>query len=194
MADMLASAEDLASVLKRSFDIYDTATAVLALEAATAVVQAAAGQLIVRGTTTETAWGGSDRVLRLKQRPVVSVASVTYGGSLLSQGTASGTWRLAADGLWRDIGWTEYVSEPSPVEVVYTYGYEVTDQAIQLARGVTLSIARGLFTNPDGVSRESIDDYSVQYEHAAAALDATPHTKAALRRMYGSKAAMVRIV
>lgn len=192
MADLLATPEDLASALQRDLD---TASATLALEIATAVVQAAAGQRIVRvADAEEVAWGGSDQVLRLTQRPIVSVTSVTYAGSLLSQGTASGTWRRSSDGLWRDLGWTECSWEPSEVAVVYTHGYLSTDQEIQLGRGVALSLARGLFTNPDGAVREQIDDYAVAYAEAATALDAAPGMAARLRKQYGLKAGMVRVV
>ena len=191
MADLLATPVDLAAALQRDVD---TASATLALEVATAVVQAAAGQRIVRATTTETTYGDTDQVLRLKQRPVRSVTSVTYGGTLLSQGTASGTWRLTSGGLWRDAGWIDAVGEPYPTVVVYEAGYETTEQEIQLGRGVCLSIARGLFTNPDGVTREQIDDYSVAYAEAAAAMDAASGMAARLRKFYGSKAGLVRIV
>lgn len=190
MADTLATPADLATALQRDVD---TASATLALEVATAVVQAAAGQRIVRATTTETAWGGVDRVLRLKQRPIISITSVTYNGSLLAQGTASGTWRMAANGLWRDLGWAECAGEPLGTTVVYVAGYLATDQEIQLGRGVTLSIARGLFANPDGTIREQIDDYSVAYAEAEAAMDAQPSLVARLRKQYGQKAGLVRI-
>jgi hypothetical protein len=192
VADLLATPADLASLLQRDVD---TASATLALEVCTAVVQAAARQRIVRATTTdETVWGGTGRVLVLPQRPVVSVASVTYGGSALTQGTASGTWRIAPDGIWRDIGWTECAGEPSPVLVTWTHGYLTTDQGIQLGRGFTLSLARGLFTNPDGTVREQIDDYAVAYAEAEAALEARSGATALLRSQYGRKAGMVRIV
>jgi hypothetical protein len=192
MADLLASDIDLASALQRDVD---TASAILALEVSTAVVQAAAGQRIVRATSTaRTVWGGSDRLLVLPERPVVSVAAVSYGGSALSEGTASGTWRLAPNGIWRDIGWTEVTGEPSPVDVTWTHGYLPADQEIELGRGFTLSLARGLFTNPDGTIREQIDDYSVAYAEASAALEARPGMGALLRRQYGRRAGMVRIV
>lgn len=192
MADQLASDEDLASSLQRDVD---TASAILAIEVATAVVQAAAGQRIVRATSTDLViWGGTDSVLLLPERPVVSVASVSYGGSALTEGTASGTWRLTRDGIWRDVGWTELAGEPSPVTVTWTHGYLTDDQGIQLGRGVTLSLARGLFTNPDGVTREQIDDYAVAYAEASASLAAQPALTALLRKQYGRKAAMVRVM
>lgn len=192
MADLLASDTDLASALQRDLD---TASAILALEVCTAVVQAAAGQRIVRVVDDAvTLWGGTNSVLRLPERPVVSVATVTYGGVLLSEGTGTGTWRLDPNGIWRDLGWIECPGEPWPTGVVYTHGLTVDQQDIQLARGTTLSLAKGLMTNPDGTIRESIDDYSVAYAEAEAALEMRPGAKDRLRKKYGRKAGMVRIV
>jgi hypothetical protein len=190
MADMLATPEDLASLLQHDVD---TASATLAIEICTAVVQAACGgRRIVRVVDdSEEVWGGSDRILRLKNAPIVSVTSVTYGGVLLSEGTASGTWRRAKYGIWRDLGWTECSLEPSPVTVVYTHGLLAGDQGLQLGRGAVLGLSRGLFENPTGVVREQIDDYSVAYAEAQAALDASPALKALLRKQYGPKARMV---
>lgn len=191
MADLLASASDLASALQHDVD---TASATLALEACTAAIQAACGgRRIVRVVDdSEEIWGSTDRVLRLKNAPIVSIGSVTYNGSTLTQGTASGTWRRAKYGIWRDLGWLEVCGEPLPTTVVYTHGYLSTDQAIQLARGTCWGLARGLFENPSGVViREQIDDYSVAYAEAEAALDAAPSLKALLRKQYGPKARMV---
>lgn len=193
MADKLASREDLAAALQHDVD---NASADLALEVSTAVVQAAAGQRIIRvADETAIVYGGSDRTLVLPERPVVSITSVTYNGSLLTQGTASGTWRITADGIWRDLGWAECAWEPAPgTTVVYTHGYLSTEQGIQLGRGVCLSLARGLFENPNGAVREQIDDYAVAYAEAATALDVMPGMTARLRKQYGLKAGMVRIV
>jgi hypothetical protein len=52
----------------------------------------------------------------------------------------------------------------------------------------------GLFVNPSGVVREQIDDYAVAYAEADAALAAQPSLMALLRRQYGRKAAMVRVM
>lgn len=205
MADQLASPSDLASLLQTDVD---TASATLAIEVATSVVQAAAGQRLVLVTDdSETVYGGTDRVLALSQRPVVSITSVTFNGTLLTQGTACGTWRITPGGLWRDLGWSEcswvggswvdrsWGGAPAPATVVvYTHGYAAGAQELQLARGATLSIARGLFGNPTGATSEKIDDYSVAYAEAAAALDASPGLAARLRKQYGTKAGMVRIL
>lgn len=198
MADMFASDEDLASLLQRGVD---TASAVLAMEISTAVVQAAAdGQrILLVEDDEEEVWGGTGSELPLTQRPIVAVSSVTYAGSALSQGTTSGTWRRSSNGIWRDLGWAEVTHEPSLVTVVYTHGYDPAGsdrdkQALQLARGASLSLARGLFTNPDGTIREQIDDYAVAYEKASAALDASPALKNLIRKQYGRKAALVRVI
>lgn len=194
MADQLATPEDLAALLQKDLD---EASAVLAVEVSTAVVQAAAGGqriLLVEGTE-ETVWGGPEMYLRLSQRPVVSVASVTYDGSALTAGTASGTYRLTSAGLWRDLGWTGcWADGPVATTVVYTHGYADGDQALQLARGAVLSLARGLFENPTGATQERIDDYAVAYAAAQAALDAQPGVKALLRRQYGRRAGLARVV
>jgi hypothetical protein len=192
VADQLASPADLASLVQADVD---TASATLAVEVATALVQSVVGQRLVQVLNdTEIVYGGTDRTLRLSQRPVTAVTSVTYGGVLLSEGTASGTWRLSPAGLWRDLGWTEYACDPSPVTVVYSHGYAPGAQELQLARGFTLALARGLFVNPSGVVREQIDDYQVAYAEAAAAVEASPGMAAALRRQYGRKAGLVRII
>jgi hypothetical protein len=123
---------------------------------------------------------------------------VTSAGSALTQGTASGTWRSSAQGIWRDLGWTEVYGEPSPITVVYTHGYDPAgsardQQALQLARSVTLSLARNLFENPGGIVREQIDDYAVAYDQATNQLDAAASLKVLLRKQYGPKARMVSI-
>lgn len=192
MADQLATRTDLAALVQADVD---NASADLALEIATSIVQAAVGQrLIQAGEFTEVVYGGTDRTLVLSQRPVGTVTSVSYNGTVLTAGTASGTYRLTPDGLWRDIGWTDCAWEPWPVTVVYTPGYPDGSQDLELARGVTLSLARGLFVNPSGAVREQIDDYAVAYSEAAAAFEALPSLLVALRRKYGRKAGMVRVL
>lgn len=193
MADQLASPEDLASAVQADVD---TASAVLAVEIATAVVQAACGgRRIVRVIDdSEEVWGGGDQLLRLKNAPIVSITSVTYNGSTLAQGTASGTWRRAKCGLWRDLGWAETYGEPLATTVVYTHGFADGQQELQLGRGAALGLAKGLFQSPSGVViREQIDDYSVAYAEASAALEASPSLKGLLRKQYGPKARLVSV-
>jgi hypothetical protein len=195
MADQLATPSDLASLLQKDVD---TASATLAIEVCTAVVQNAAdGQRILRVTgEAATVTGTTERYLRLPQWPVVSVAAVTLDGATITAGvpgSGSTTYRLVGNRLWRGCGWQTYWCEPSTVGVTYTHGYDVGDQLLQLARGAVLSLARGLFENPSGVASERIDDYAVAYAAADAALEAAPALKSAIRKQYGPKARMVRV-
>lgn len=195
MADMLASLVDLATLLGKTVDDpLDNSSGTLALEVATAVVQSAAGARIVRVVDdTVTVSGGLGSYLRLPEAPVISVASATLDGVSLSAGTASGTYRLTADGrVYRDLGWAA-TCEPSTAVFVYTHGYLSTDQGIQVGRSACLSVAATAYENPLSATSERIDDYAVTYERAAAAMDASPALRAMLRRTYGRKAGLVSI-
>ncbi|NUS53829.1 MAG: hypothetical protein HOV66_03050 [Streptomycetaceae bacterium] len=195
MADQLASPSDLAALVQHDVD---TASAMLAIEICTAVVQAAAdGQRIVQVVgDTATVVGTPEQFLRLPQWPVTAVSAVTLDGVALTAGAAgsgAATYRLVGDRLYRGSGWQTYCWEPSAVAFTYTHGYATGDQRLQLGRGAVLSLGRGLFENPSGVVREQIDDYAVAYAEAQAALDASPALKAAIRKTYGPRARMVRI-
>ena len=191
MADQLATPSDLASAVQMDVD---TASAILAIEVSTAVVQAACGgRRIVRVVDdTEEVWGGTDRILRLKNWPIDTIGSVSYNGSSISQGTGSGSWRRSKYGIYRDLGWIECASEPLPTTVVYTHGYAPGTQDLQLGRGTVISLSKGLFISPNGVViREQIDDYAVAYAEASASLEASPSLVKLLRKQYGPKARMV---
>lgn len=198
MADMLATPEDLASLLQKDID---TASATLALEISTAVVQGAAGgQRIVQvaGDVMATI-GTTEQYLRLPQWPVTSISAVTIDGVALTAGapgSGGDTYRLVGDRrLWRGCGWQTYCGEPSAVGFTCTHGYAAGRQELQLGRGAALSLARGLFIAADGtVVREQIDDYAVAYAEVEAALDAKPALKTAIRKQYGTKAGMVRVM
>jgi hypothetical protein len=200
MADMLASLEDLASLLGRDANNpINNASGTLALEVCTAVVQSAAdGQRIVQVVAdTATVTGTTEQFLRLPQWPVTAVSSVTLDGTALTAGapgSGASTYRLVGDRLYRGSGWQTYCGEPSTVSFVYTHGYATGRQELQLGRGTALSLARGLYENPSGVASEKIDDYAIAYAAAAAALDASPALKAAIQKQYGPKARMVRIL
>jgi hypothetical protein len=196
VADQLASPSDLASLLQKDVD---TASATLAIEVCTAVVQAAAdGQRIVQVVgDTATVTGTTEQWLRLPQWPVTAVSLVALDGTALTAGlpgSGASTYRLVGDRLYRGSGWQTYCGEPSTVSFTFTHGYATGDQRLQLGRGAVLSLGRGLFENPSGVISEKIDDYAVAYAAADAALDASPALKAAIQKQYGPKARMVRIL
>lgn len=198
MADTLATAADLAAVLQVDVADIPSATATLLLECATAVVQqAAGGQRIIQvvGDTAELL-GTTDSWLDLPQIPVTAVTSVVLDGVTLTAGTAASattTYRLVGNRLWRYDGWQNYVGVPSDVVVVYTHGYAAGAQQLQLGRNACLSLAKAGFTNPSGVSSESIDDYSLTYNTMSASMEASPYLQAAIRKAYGRRAGLARI-
>src|SRR4051812_25441561 len=118
MADMFATAADLAAALQQAVD---TSTATLLIEAGTAVVQAAAGgQRIIEATDSITIMGTSDSWLALPQVPVTAVSSVVMDGITLTLGAAGSgayTYRRHGSRLWRGDGWQTYFDEPSTIVV-----------------------------------------------------------------------------
>lgn len=197
MADQLATPSDLASLLQKDVD---TASATLAVEVCTAVVQAAAdGQRIVQVTgdteVIDLDAGFCSPYLYLTQKPVTAVISASVGVTAVTDFSV----QLSRGRLWRLAGWRSttvpyWSISPSTATVVYTHGYAAGDQRLQLARGAVLSLARGLFDNPTGAASEKIDDYAVTYAAAEAALEAAPALKKAIRKQYGPKARMVRVL
>lgn len=191
--DMLATEADLAAALQIGVDELDSTAAQLALECATSIVQAVVGQrlVLVLDDPFEVA-APSSSVLLLPESPVTAVSSVLLDGVPLALGTASGTYRLTSGGLWRDLGWAS-CSGPTMVSGVYSHGRPVGHQELQLARSAALSLAKGAYTNPDGVFSEKTDDYSVAYEKAAIAMEASPFLRSALHKQYGPRAGFVAV-
>lgn len=188
MADQLATPEDLAALLQMDLDL---ATATVVIEAATAVVQEAAGRppqrLVLVENDEATLLGTTDSWLDLPQRPVTDVTSVTLDGGLITDHTRFGSR------LWRSCGWAASACAPSTVQVVYSHGYPPGHQVLQLARSAVLSLARVTYANPTGQTSERLDDYAVAYAAVAAAMEASPHLRAGIRRQYGRGAGLVRI-
>lgn len=181
MADMLCSTDDLASLLGLG-DTIDTDRATLLIECGTAVVQAAAGYRLVRvvdgeceRTGTASAW------LALPEHPVVSVASVELDGEALTAGT---DYRLFGSTLRRTCGWLADDGDLSRVSVVYTHGYDTSDQRLQFARGAVLGLIRDVYGNPEGLRVEKLDDWSATYAELSRHMDGTPALRKALRRFY----------
>lgn len=210
MADQIATPEDLASFLQQDLD---RSTATLLLEVSTAVVQqAAAGQRIVEVVDDVCSiMSTSDSFLHLPQIPVTAVKSVVLDGRTLTVGT---DYKVFGNRLWRADGWQTNVGwaygwdwrpsyapqgapwsgqEPSLSAIVYSHGYPAGRQELQLGRGSALALCRGAYINPSGAVSERIDDYAVAFEAMAAAMEGTPHLRAALRKAYGRRAGLVRI-
>jgi hypothetical protein len=201
VADQLITPAELASLLQQDVD---TATANLVINAATAAVQGACGKIpqrLVRVIDdTAELIGLTSSYLRLPQRRVVSITSVTLDGTAVTAGAPGSlptTYRLVGNQLWRTNGWQTYIGEPSNVDVVYTHGYLAGDQRLELARGAVGAISKSMYINPAGVASEKIDDYAVSYakalSEAQGQLDASPFLGKALRNQYGPETDLVRL-
>lgn len=197
MADKLATAEDLASILQDS--AVDASTADLLLECATAVVQAAAGgQRIVQVEDDEVTLYLDDYddvgYLTLPQRPVTAVSTVLIGETAVTDYYP----QFSRNRLYRADGWRStlvlYGDQPSTVTVTYTHGYAPGDQRLQLARSATLMLASRGYVNPTGAIREQSDDYAVQYAEMVARMEAHPNLTRSLRAHYGSASSSVRLI
>lgn len=210
MADQLCTPEDLASAMQQDLDL---ASAVLAIECSTAVVQEAAGQRIVQVLNDSmTLLGTTDSWLDLPQIPVTAVISVVRDGVALTLGA---DYKVFGNRLWSRSGWQASYGwyggdwrpsygdswlgpEPGTVVVVNNHGHAPGAQELQLARNATLALAAKAYSTPTpGVQSESIDDYTISYAvssaAATAAMDASPYLKSALRKQYGRRGGLVRI-
>jgi hypothetical protein len=192
---MLATVEDLASILLR--DDVDRSKATLLIEISTALVQTAAGNQRIVEVVDDTfdIMGTPDRFLALPQIPVTDVTAVTIDG------VAPTHWKRFGDRLWRHQGWmtcasnptTRYWDEPPNVVGTYSHGRPAGSQDLQLGRGAALGLIKGVYGNPTGATSLKIDDYAVMYEKLSAQMDASPFLAAALRSKYGRRAGLVRI-
>lgn len=193
MADQLASARQLAEALGETIDGSVAATL---LAAATAAVQAAAGQRLVAVTDDEVSiLGSTDAWLTLPQGPVTAVGSVALDGTDVAAGTASGTYRRVGVGLWRDLGWAACASAPSVVTVVYSHGWPAGAQELEFARAATLSIAKGAYRRASAAEASGDGGATARAlrDAAEAELVASPSVRTALRRQYGRRAGVVRL-
>lgn len=191
MADMLCAPEDVASLLEQDLDAYKT---IMLVEAATAVVQEAAGRPPQRIVEVEDdpfeLLGDIGSWISLPQRPVQSIASLELDGETLTEGE---DFQRFGARLWRECGWQPKRWTPSKIAGVYTHGYPEGDQRLQLARAAVLSLVRGVYGNPEGAIAVRIDDYSASYAKFSASMDATEYLQKALQRQYGRRADLVRL-
>lgn len=207
MADMLATPQQLALLMRDTGLDEDLAT--LLLELATGEVQAMARQrlILVEDDPFEIEVYGPATVFELPERPVSAVSQVTIDGLAVDEGTDAGEWRRASGAyrLHRDCGWG--CRWPSFVAGVYTHGYtlpvqgspdtglELGDPGLVPAQNAVLGLARLTASNASGVLSESIDDYRVQFANSLAEIvAASDNLRASLQRTYGIRAGGVRVL
>ncbi|HMV73261.1 MAG TPA: hypothetical protein PKB00_01690 [Microthrixaceae bacterium] len=142
-----------------------------------AVLTAAAGQAIASTTYTDVTLIPYEGVIYFPQRPVTDVASVSFAGEELTEGsdyrwTPGGNGRPAKlirrfggiDSYWQTIaGFPGVASPPADVVVTYTAGWETVPAILA---GIVVAVTRAAFDNggSDGVVSESAGPFSVTYE------------------------------
>jgi hypothetical protein len=164
---------DLAAYLQQDID---TASATIARTMATGVITGYTNQLIESATYTHLLPINADRTLRLPQRPVTAVTSVTVDGSALTVDT-DWDWNGYGDLIVLD-GWSPSNEDEWQATVVYTAGHATVPDDIT---AVALSVAGRLFNATPGLVSEAIDDYRAQYA-AGAAVGLLDHEKQILRK------------
>jgi hypothetical protein len=165
-APRIIDVEDLGDFLGQDIPT-DDAQADLACDIAGRVVRSKLRQTVTFVADDEVAFEGvTDDRIRLPERPVVEVSSVTVDGatfpdtgySLIGEEIVlvpdSGTWASIASGLG------SFGGRGALVVVVYSHGFAVVPDDI---RGLALSIASRIYRNPAGATSESILSYSVAY-------------------------------
>ncbi len=173
---LLITTEDLATLLQ---DTVDESHASLACALASGIVSGYTGQTIALTVHTHTLPVTQGGVVVLPQRPVRAVDTVTVDGVDLA--ADAWTW----DGMSPQViipalayrrrvalGTVAYIPQLTSTDVTatveYTAGYaEVPDDV----RAVALGQAAAIVRNPDGLSSESVADYSRSWDRAAGALN-----------------------
>lgn len=172
----LITGQDLATYLQITYSGSDAALS-QAVTLAIGLVTGYTGQNIESATYTHTLPIGPDRTIRLPQRPVTAVTSVTIDGTLLTSGTDY-DW----DGLSPQIaldGYTPADDDVFTASVVYVAGYASVPADVKAA---TLSIGAALYNGAPGVTSESIDDYRVSYETSRGAGGMNDYERSILKR------------
>lgn len=172
----LIAGTDLATYLQITYSAGDTALA-QAVTLSCGLVTAYTGQYIESATYTHTLPIGGDLTIRLPQRPVTAVTSVTVDGTALVSGTDY-DWdgispTIALDGF-APSDETEWVAV-----VVYTAGYATVPADVKAA---TLSVGAALYSGAPGITSESIDDYRVSYETSRGEGGLNDYERSILRR------------
>ena len=164
---------DLAAYLQQDID---TASATVARTMATGVITGYTNQLIESATYTHLLPIGSGLTIRLPQRPVTAITSVTVDGTALTRST-QWDWDGISDVVVFD-DWTPDDEDQWQATVVYTAGHATVPDDIT---AVALSVAGRLYNATPGLVAESIDDYRAQYA-TGTAVGLQDHEKQILRK------------
>lgn len=151
-----ATNAELATRLGLTFSAAEQTRADGLLISASGLIQQYSGQTIERvtGETFTRKGSYSDRI-RLPQRPVVSIASVTLAGVALVEGT---DFHLDGDELVRSSSGWGYPWQT--LVVVYTHGYQTIPETI---KAICKEMVVRVWVNPGSVIQESVGDVQTTY-------------------------------
>ena len=204
-----ATHDDLATRLGLIFSQAEQTRADALLTSASALIQDEAKQVIA--LVTNDVWetpGTTDEVIRLPERPVVSVASVTLDGQPLVQGT---DWYLDGDSIRRipvvttvltgglideaftfplgtGFGWPAQT-----LAITYTHGYATIPGTV---KEICLEAVVRVWVNPGSVAREAVGNTLTVYDNnrfSPSGMLLTDDEKKALRRFFGRTAKSIQI-
>lgn len=157
-----ATAEELAARLDLSLTEAEKARAKSLLALASGLVQQVARQVIERVEDDQLIRRGTpESTIRLPERPVESVSSVTLDGEALAEDES---WYRDGNELTRPAGWGR-ASEA--LVITYTHGYTVIPDAI---KAVVLEAVVRVWVNPGSVSQEGYGSERVAYADAGLVL------------------------
>ena len=167
-----ASNDEFAARLGITLTTDEGARATTLLELASALIQSETEQTIELVTDdTLTMPSVYDERIRLPQRPVSSITSVSIDGTDIPQ---SGAWYLDGDELvranWRlllqqhfaaynGVGW---LGPLRTIEIVYTHGYTTIPATVKI---VCMEMAVRAWVNPGAVARESVGNVMTVYDN-----------------------------
>lgn len=150
-----ATASELADRLGVSLSESEQTRARGLLELASGLIQSEARQTVEYVEDDElTRQGTEEASIRLPQRPVESVSSVTLAGVAI----ASDDWYVEGDSLVREVGGWGHPDET--LVIVYTHGYETIPEAIKV---VCLEAVVRVWVNPGAVMNEGYGSERVSY-------------------------------
>jgi hypothetical protein len=148
--------------------------------------------------------GTTDELIKLPQRPVVSITSVTLDGVTLTEGS---DWYLDGNAIVRRtillsaaIGildgpfllGTGFGYPNQTLEITYSHGYAAIPDAV---KAICLEATVRVWVNPGAVARESEGDTSTLYHHAPdqAGLLLSVAEQRVIRRMFGRNARSITV-
>lgn len=195
-----ATSDDLETRLGLEFTEDEADRADALLELASGLIQDEARQQIeLVSEDTLTLPGTSDDLLKLPQRPVVAVTSVTLDGVALVEGRdfyldGNAIVRIAAGGALLDetialpLDLSGFGAPEQTLEIRYTHGYEDPPPSV---KAICIEAAVRVWVNPGGAARESVGDTYASYDSVGLML--TRDEKQVIRRLFGRAATSVTV-